>query len=72
MPDFTPSLIVHGGAWDIPDADVAADLEGCRHAAEIGWAILQNGPTDLGGAAAALKIGGDIRIGNVPRAAMHD
>lgn len=55
MPDFTPSLIVHGGAWDIPDADVAADLEGCRRAAEVGWAVLQNGGSALDAVEAAIR-----------------
>ena len=38
-----PSLIVHGGAWTIPDEAVAACLAGCRRALEVGWAILQRG-----------------------------
>ncbi|HZY41329.1 MAG TPA: isoaspartyl peptidase/L-asparaginase, partial [Anaerolineae bacterium] len=55
MSNFTPSLIVHGGAWDIPDADVAADLEGCRRAAEIGWTILQDGGSALDAVEAAIR-----------------
>jgi len=38
-----PSLIVHGGAWPIPDDAVAACEKGCRRALETGWAILQRG-----------------------------
>jgi beta-aspartyl-peptidase (threonine type) len=34
------SLIVHGGAWPIPDAAVAACKEGCRRALEAGWKVL--------------------------------
>jgi beta-aspartyl-peptidase (threonine type) len=44
VPDSSkPSLIVHGGAWTIPDEAVAACLAGCRRALEAGWAILQRG-----------------------------
>jgi L-asparaginase / beta-aspartyl-peptidase len=37
------SLIVHGGAWDIPDAEVEAHRKGCLTALNIGWKILKNG-----------------------------
>ncbi len=46
-----PSLIVHGGAWSIPDAAVAACKEGCRRALETGWAVLNRG----GGAVDAVE-----------------
>jgi len=36
-------LIVHGGAWDIPDDSVAACREGCRVALVAGWSILSRG-----------------------------
>ncbi|MBO0911819.1 MAG: isoaspartyl peptidase/L-asparaginase [Acidobacteria bacterium] len=38
-----PVLLVHGGAWAIPDDAVAAHLEGVRRALEAGWRILENG-----------------------------
>jgi beta-aspartyl-peptidase (threonine type) len=38
-----PSLIVHGGAWPIPDAAVAECEKGCRRALEAGWAVLSRG-----------------------------
>jgi L-asparaginase / beta-aspartyl-peptidase len=38
-----PSLIVHGGAWDIPDDAVEACKFGCRRALEAGWAVLSGG-----------------------------
>ena len=38
-----PSIVVHGGAWAIPDALVDAHAEGCRHAAEIGYGLLVDG-----------------------------
>jgi beta-aspartyl-peptidase (threonine type) len=41
------SLIVHGGAWDIPDAEVEAHRSGCLHALKIGWKILHSGGTAI-------------------------
>ncbi len=49
-----PSLIVHGGAWDIPDDAVDACKEGCRRALEAGWAILSRGGTALDAVEAAI------------------
>lgn len=40
---FTPRMLVHGGAWAIPDAAVEAHLAGVRHAAEVGWRSLAAG-----------------------------
>src|SRR5579862_1711006 len=42
-----PSLIVHGGAWDIPDDAIAACKQGCRDALVAGWSILSKGGTAL-------------------------
>jgi L-asparaginase / beta-aspartyl-peptidase len=38
-----PSLIVHGGAWNIPDECVENSRIGVRHALEAGWKILSRG-----------------------------
>jgi beta-aspartyl-peptidase (threonine type) len=38
-----PSLIIHGGAWDIPDEAVEDCREGIRRALEVGWKILSAG-----------------------------
>jgi beta-aspartyl-peptidase (threonine type) len=38
-----PSLIVHGGAWDIPDEAIDACKSGCLRALRAGWAVLSNG-----------------------------
>ncbi|HUN65812.1 MAG TPA: isoaspartyl peptidase/L-asparaginase [Bacteroidota bacterium] len=35
------SLIIHGGAWDIPDDAVEAHRKGVARALEIGWHILE-------------------------------
>ncbi|MEW5797993.1 MAG: isoaspartyl peptidase/L-asparaginase [Bacteroidota bacterium] len=37
------SFIVHGGAWDIPDAMLEDHRNGVTKALEIGWEILSNG-----------------------------
>jgi beta-aspartyl-peptidase (threonine type) len=37
------SLIVHGGAWDIPDNEVDAHREGCLAALNLGWDMLSRG-----------------------------
>ncbi|MDD5571380.1 MAG: isoaspartyl peptidase/L-asparaginase [Bacteroidales bacterium] len=39
------SLIVHGGAWDIPDDVVKAHCNGVRKALSIGWKVLTSGGT---------------------------
>jgi beta-aspartyl-peptidase (threonine type) len=39
----SPVLLVHGGAWAIPDADAAAHQAGVRRALEAGWKVLQGG-----------------------------
>ncbi|HJX84802.1 MAG TPA: isoaspartyl peptidase/L-asparaginase, partial [Candidatus Angelobacter sp.] len=42
-----PVLVVHGGAWAIPDDMVEAHLQGVRHALAEGWRILERGGTSL-------------------------
>ena len=37
------SLIVHGGAWNIPDELVESHRRGCSRALDIGWKILKRG-----------------------------
>ena len=51
-----PSLIVHGGAWDIPDEAVDACKAGCERALVAGWSILQNGGSALDAVQAAVII----------------
>src|SRR5215470_8584088 len=38
-----PALIVHGGAWDIPDEAIDACKSGCQRALAAGWSILSQG-----------------------------
>jgi L-asparaginase / beta-aspartyl-peptidase len=42
-----PVLVVHGGAWAIPDDMVEAHLNGVRNAATIGWNVLERGGSAL-------------------------
>ena len=42
-----PVLVVHGGAWDIPDDMVEAHQRGVRAAMEKGWSVLQRGGSAL-------------------------
>jgi beta-aspartyl-peptidase (threonine type) len=51
-----PALIVHGGAWDIPDAAVPACKSGCEHALAAGWHILEAGGSALDAIEAAVVI----------------
>lgn len=42
-----PVLVVHGGAWAIPDDMVDAHLKGVRNAAAAGWRVLERGGSAL-------------------------
>lgn len=43
----TPVLVVHGGAWAIPDDMVEAHLNGVRQALAAGWRLLERGANAL-------------------------
>jgi beta-aspartyl-peptidase (threonine type) len=53
---MNPSLIIHGGAWDIPDDAVAACNEGCRNALTAGWKVLASGGSALHAVEAAVMV----------------
>ncbi|MBV8478639.1 MAG: isoaspartyl peptidase/L-asparaginase, partial [Acidobacteria bacterium] len=42
-----PVLVVHGGAWAIPDDMVEAHVNGVRQAAGVGWRVLERGGSAL-------------------------
>src|SRR5947207_13283728 len=42
-----PALVVHGGAWAIPDDMVEAHLNGVRNAIAAGWRVLESGGSAL-------------------------
>lgn len=45
--NHTPVLVVHGGAWAIPDDFVQAHLDGVRNATAAGWNVLARGGSAL-------------------------
>lgn len=51
-----PSIIVHGGAGDIPAEEHDAYRRGCRKAAEMGWAMLQAGSSAVDAVEAAIVV----------------
>jgi len=51
-----PSLIVHGGAWDIPDEAIESCNSGCRRALEAGWSVLSRGGVALDAVEAAIVV----------------
>lgn len=53
---MNPSLIVHGGAWDIPDDAIEVCKAGCLRALHAGWAILSNGGHALDAVEAAVTV----------------
>jgi L-asparaginase / beta-aspartyl-peptidase len=53
---MTPSLIVHGGAWDIPDESVDACKAGCERALAAGWSVLNSAGSALDAVVAAVVV----------------
>jgi beta-aspartyl-peptidase (threonine type) len=51
-----PSLIVHGGAWDIPDDAIEACKAGCLRALHAGYSILISGGQALDAIQAAIIV----------------
>ncbi|HWQ15939.1 MAG TPA: isoaspartyl peptidase/L-asparaginase [Roseiflexaceae bacterium] len=49
------ALIVHGGAWDIPDDEVAPHQQGCLAALRAGWQALEGGGAALDAVEAAVR-----------------
>jgi beta-aspartyl-peptidase (threonine type) len=49
-----PSLIVHGGAWAVPDSCIESCKSGCREALAAGWKILSAGGSALDAVEAAV------------------
>lgn len=51
-----PLLVVHGGAWNIPDDMVVAHEQGVRQALDTGWEVLQRGGSALDAVEEAIVI----------------
>ncbi len=50
----TPVLVIHGGAWAIPDDMVQDHLNGVREALNIGWRLLERGSPAMDAVEAAV------------------
>ena len=57
-----PSLIVHGGAWDIPEEAFEACTDGCRRALAAGWEMLSRGGSALDAVEAAIVVMEDAPV----------
>jgi len=51
-----PTLVVHGGAWAIPDDAAAAHESGVRKALEAGFAVLSRGGASVDAVEAAVTV----------------
>jgi L-asparaginase / beta-aspartyl-peptidase len=51
-----PILVVHGGAWEIPDGEIRGHAEGLQKALETGWERLQSGGSVLDAVEAAVVV----------------
>ena len=51
-----PSLVIHGGAWDIPDALVAEHRKGLRAALKAGWQVLLQGGSAMNAVEKAIVV----------------
>lgn len=56
MNAMVPVIIVHGGAWDMPDNLAKANIAGVESAAKNGWEVLTNGGSALDAVVAAVNI----------------
>jgi beta-aspartyl-peptidase (threonine type) len=59
---FSWSLVVHGGAWSIPDQDVSETEKGVRQALIVGSSILRKGGSSLDAVEAAVRVLEDAPI----------
>jgi beta-aspartyl-peptidase (threonine type) len=60
-------IVVHGGAWFIPETRREAFIDGCRQAAKAGWAHLIAGGSALDAVEAAVRVMEDDPIFNAGR-----
>ncbi len=51
-----PVIIVHGGAWGIPDRLVEANLNGVEESVKAGWKVLEAGGSALDAVVAAVNV----------------
>ena len=63
------SLVVHGGAWDIPDDEVGAHRTGVLNALKEGWELLNDGGSALDAVERAISVMEDDETFNAGRGA---
>ncbi|MFA9496635.1 MAG: isoaspartyl peptidase/L-asparaginase [Candidatus Bathyarchaeota archaeon] len=51
-----PVIIVHGGAWGIPDRLVDANIKGVKESVKAGWKVLEAGGSALDAVVAAVNV----------------
>ncbi|MGH9601812.1 MAG: isoaspartyl peptidase/L-asparaginase, partial [Terriglobales bacterium] len=51
-----PVMVVHGGAWAIPDDMVEAHVHGVRQAQAAGWKVLESGGSAVEAVEAAVVV----------------
>jgi len=56
MTKRSPILLIHGGAWAMPDDAVAAHENGIRHALRAGWDALARGGSSVDAVVAAVTV----------------
>jgi beta-aspartyl-peptidase (threonine type) len=56
MSQPSSTIVVHGGAYDIPSETHQAHMDGCRRAAEVGWTVLARGGSALDAVEAAVRV----------------
>jgi len=57
LPDqHLPALLVHGGAWNIPDDMAEAHVHGVRQALSAGWRVLEGGGSSVDAVEAAIVV----------------
>ncbi len=54
--EMKPALIIHGGAWDIPEEAIDACKSGCHRGLSAGWSILNRGGSALEAVEAAIIV----------------
>jgi L-asparaginase / beta-aspartyl-peptidase len=52
----TPILLIHGGAWAMPDDEIAAHERGISNALDAGYAVLERGGTSVEAVEAAVVV----------------
>lgn len=52
----SPVLLIHGGAWAMPDDAIAAHENGIQHALAAGWSALQRGGSAVDAVEAAVTV----------------